>query len=176
MKADVNYLSISDCSGTHLENVKLPKEGDSASQYDDTLKFSKATDCSFRNGYIIGGRENAVDMNRECRFITVQDSTLRSGDHCAIVVKGGCENILLSRLLITPSGGAYDIELGGWSDQSRARTRWVTLEGVMRTDGKPVRVVCGNADKPFVFGGDVKVLFWWSLGLKLFVWAKGLFR
>jgi hypothetical protein len=46
----------------------------------------------------------------------------------------------------------------------------------MRTDGKPVRVVVGNAEKPSVVGGNVKILFWRSLGLKLFVWGKGLFQ
>ena len=176
MKTDVNYLSIADTNGVHMENVKLPKEGESASNYDDVLKFSNAQDCSFADGYVEGGRENAVDINRNCRNILIRDTTLKGGDHCSVVIKGGSRAIDLLRVLIVPGGGHYDIELGGWSDQSKEKTGLVLLEHVMRTDGKPVRVAVGNAKRPMVYGGNVKVLFWWSLGLKLYVWAKGIFR
>ena len=173
---DNNYMSLADTSDVFLTMLLLPRKGDNPTDYDDTLKFSKAESCGIDSSYIIGGTENAIDMNRECRWITVRDTTLVGGDHCAVVIKGGCEFVTLQGVLIRPGGGAYEIELGGWSDQSRKKTRQVHLLHVMRTDGKPVRVVVGNAEKPSVVGWNVKILFWRSLGLKLFVWAKGLFQ
>jgi hypothetical protein len=172
---DNNHLSIADTSGVVLEHLSLPKDGHSPSEFDDVLKFSKARNCFVLGCHVRGGRENAIDMNRECKNIVVQDSVLLGGDHCALVIKGGCEDILIDSVLISPGGSEYDIELGGWSDQSRQKTRRVVLRHVLRTDGKPVRVVVGNAEKPIVEGGDVRIMPFRSIGLKLYVFVKGLF-
>lgn len=172
---DNNHLSIADTAGVVLEKVSLPKDGHSPSEYDDVLKFSNARNCFVLGCHVRGGRENAIDMNRNCTNIVVEDTVLVGGDQCAVVIKGGCHNITLNRVLISPSGGPYDIELGGWSDQSRHKTGRVVLRDVLRTDGKPVRVVVGNAEKPTIEGGDVQILPFWSIGLKLYVFAKGLF-
>ena len=173
---DNNHLSIADTSGVMLEHLSLPKDGHSPSEYDDVLKLSAATNCSVLGCHVRGGRENAIDMNRGCKNILVQDAVLVGGDHCSLVIKGGCEDITIESVLISPGGGSYDIELGGWSDQSRKKTRRVVLRHVMRTDGQSVRVVVGNAEKPIVEGGNVRIMGLWSLGLKLYVFFKGLVR
>jgi hypothetical protein len=44
-----------------------------------------------------------------------------------------------------------------------------------RSDGLPVRVRVGWADRPVVIGGNVKILFWQSLMLKVYVFILNLF-
>jgi hypothetical protein len=177
---DRNWHSVADAQGVQLHDLRLDptEEGHAVDEFDDTLKFSNAQHCVALRLWIRGGSENAVDMNRNCADIRLQDSTLISGAQCAIVVKGGARDIELSHVCIVPRNQdtPCDIELGGWSDQSDARTARVTLHEVSRIDGRPVRVAVGHADRPTIIGGRVRVLFWRSLGLKAFVYTRFLAR
>ncbi len=72
---------------------------------------------------------------------------------------------------ITRGGGNWervDIDIGNWSTTTPAKTGVVTIDHVTRTDGKPVRVRVGWADKPVIIGPKVHILFWQSLGLKIY--------
>lgn len=173
---DRNFLSVADVDGRTLEDLRIDpeSEGQRRDEFDDILKFSHARNVVARRLWVAGGTENAIDMNRECRAIRVEDSTLISGRQCAIVIKGGSEAIAFTRVKIAPAepDTAYDIEIGGWSDQSMERTRNVTLQEVTRWDGKAVRVVVGHADRPVIIGGRCRVLFWRSLALKTFWLAR----
>jgi len=170
---DVNYLSYADVDGVTIGDQMIVAD---QTKFDDSLKLSHATNFKGYNLTIYGGSENAIDLNRECKMVLFEHLVLVGGGQCAIVVKGGSEDIEFTNVCITKPKGNYDIELGGWSDQSRKKTKRVWLDNVVRPDGKPVRVVVGNADKPTIIGGNVKILFWRSLALKAFVWAKGLVK
>ena len=169
---DRNFFSVADVDGKVMDSLRFDPadEGGDPATYDDILKFSHARNVIASRLWIAGGSENGVDMNRECRNIRIEDSTVVSGHQCAIVIKGGCREITLDHIRI--SGGRmetpYDIELGGWSDQTMKRTTGVRLLDVVRFDGRHVRVVVGHADRPAITGGRVKVLFWRSVALKLF--------
>jgi hypothetical protein len=151
-------------------------KADDPYQYDDTLKFSHVLGGVVEDVAIYGGKENAIDLNRECMACEFYGILIYGGRHCGIVVKGGSMGIRFKNVRFMRIESAYEIELGGWSDQSDKPTRNVSLENVTRADGKHVRVVVGNADKPTIIGGNVRVLFWRSLALKAFVFLKGLFR
>jgi hypothetical protein len=173
---DRNFHSVADVDGRTLEDLRFDPEdeGSRAEDFDDILKFSHARNITALRLYVAGGGENAIDMNRECAGIRIRDSLLRSGDQCAVVIKGGSNDIMLSRVRLDADDDhtAYDIELGGWSDQSMKRTRRVCLHEVSRLDGRPVRVVVGWADRPAVLGGRCRILFWRSVGLKAFWLAR----
>lgn len=171
---DRNFLSYADVDGRTIEAVRIDAsdEGDDPLAFDDTLKLSHAVNFIGRQLWVRGGRENAVDMNRGCRNVRLEGCTLVAGRHCAVVIKGGSSDISLARVAIVEPVGAYDIELGGWSDQSFDLTRRVTLADVSRRDGQPVRVVVGRAELPAIVGGNCQVLFWRSLLLQAFWWLK----
>jgi hypothetical protein len=175
---DVNYLSFADVEGVILENVYVNPELDGlrAADFDDILKLSHVKYFKGHTLSIVGGSENAIDMNRECFDIQIRDSKVFGGGQCAIVIKGGCQYIHLKNLVIADPVGSYDIELGGWSDQSAKITRKVTLENVTRSDGKPVRLVLGHAEHPEIIGGNVKVLNLQSIVLQVFILIKSLFK
>lgn len=173
-KPDHNYRSISDVDGYVLNAERIdPRQEDmSPRSFDDVLKFSHARNIFARGLWVAGGRENAIDMNRACQNIQIEDSSLECGNQCAIAIKGGSMDITLRRVLLIAARGVYDIEIGGWSDQSYAPTTGIRLVDVQRSDGQPVRVVVGRGDWPTVVGGNVKILRFKSYLLKAFWWAK----
>ncbi len=175
-RPDRNFLSIADVDGYELHDCRVDPSTENIDprSFDDILKFSHARNVTASRLYVAGGRENAVDMNRECQHVRLQDSLLLGGGQCAVVIKGGCQDITLARVALAAPAPACDIELGGWSDQSFARTERVTLEEVSRRDGLPVRVVVGYAAPPLVQRCRVRVLFWRSLALKAY-WAAKFF-
>jgi hypothetical protein len=177
-RPDRNYKSYADVFGVTIQDARFdPAEaGLDPQAFDDTLKFSNASEVHAENIFVRGGRENAVDMNRGCHDIAIQTSTLVGGNQCAIVIKGGSHDIALGDVMIREAVGRYDIELGGWSDQSFEKTRRILLHDVRRDDGKPVRVAVGHAEKPDIEGGNVKILFFESLALKAFWWGKFVLR
>ena len=175
--ADRNYCDrYADTDGATLSGVTLDATADGMAphDFDDTLKLSHTVRFTGENLTIIGGSENAVDMNRECHDVLLEDCSLAGGGHCGLVIKGGCTHIFLNNLVFVDSEAPYEVELGGWSDQSKKRTTGVRMDNCRRDDGQPVRVVVGNSDFPKVVGGNVKVLYGRSLALKIFIFLKGL--
>lgn len=171
---DINYRSISDVTGYELHDERIDPEQDGRprKEFADVLKFSCARDVQAKRLYVVGGHENAVDMNRHCARIEMEDCVLEGGDQAAIVIKGGSKDITLRRVSLVAVKGWCDVLLGDWSDQSYDVTTGVRLIDVSRRDGKPVRVVCGRAEVPTIVGGNVRVLRWASLCVKTYWWAK----
>lgn len=172
-KPDVNYRSIADVQDVLIENERISPIF--ADDFDDVLKLSNARNITVRNCVVLGGREDAVDMNRHCQNVLIEDCLVGAGKQYAFTIKGGCSRITLRNVIITPRGGSIDIDLGNWSDQSKEPTRLVHLHNVTRVDGKPVRVRVGNADKPTISGGNVEVLGAESFWLRVYLVWKSIF-
>lgn len=175
---DINYHdSLADTDGMRLSDRTIdPRtEGKPLSMFSDTLKLSNTHNFVGTRLDIVGSNENAVDMNRTCKNVVLSNCQLRGGGQCAVVIKGGSSQITLQDIEIYEVRGSYDIELGGWSDQSQEITREVALVNVRRLDGEPVRVVIGNAEKPLVVGGNVKILTLQSWLLKVYIVLKRVF-
>lgn len=174
--SDVNYKSYADCTGLQLQDLVVDPstEGLDASLYDDLFKLSHVTGAQV-TGLTVRGQgkqlENAIDMNRVCTDIVIENARLEAGLENAITIKGGCKNVTLRNITIERAGGHCDIELGNWSDQSPDPVTGVHLINVARADGQPVRVRVGHADRPTIEGGNVKILFWASLALKAYWWT-----
>ena len=172
MSTDVNDQSWSDVTGLRVSGVDLEPSNPAA--WSDVMKLSHATDCQFTGGVVDGGSENAIDMNRMCSDIVVQDFKLIGGQQAAVVVKGGCKNITLSSIVITPDSKAWtDILLDDWSAQSRASSE-LHLENVTRTDGMPVRVVFGRFHRPQIARCQIETLWFTSIALHFYNLGKDL--
>jgi hypothetical protein len=163
--SDTNFRSIADQDGVVLHNEVIDPRlsGVDPSTISDVLKFSHATNCSALHCTVDAGglqKENAIDMNRLCNNILIQDCVLVEGKQNAITIKGGCTNIhILDTVIemVPSSAGHCDIELGNYSEQSDLPVTGVTLEHVTRSDGGTVRVRVINADYPVVSGGNYYV-------------------
>lgn len=161
---DRNYRSFADASGLHVTDLDL--RPDHPDDYADVLKLSAITDSIFERVTVRArdASENACDINRLCRGVVIDDFRFEGGRQCSIVVKGGSDVMLRDGVIVPHPDAAYDIELGGWSDQSMARSRLV-LQYVRRADGLPLRVVCGWWSRPqIVSNWNVEILWRRSVG------------
>ena len=134
--------------------LDLPARGVDASKYNDILKFSHAVNVHIAHVAVrTGGSqiEQAIDMNNLCQNIGIDRAELDEGHENVLTIKGGCTDIHVGVLLITPGSGNCDIELGGISAQSNNPTTGVSFNA-NRTDGKPVRLRIINATTPSYTG------------------------
>lgn len=167
---DVNFTSYSDISGLDVYGIQIiPSDPE---EWDDSLKISHCISCHFSTGVVVGGSENALDMNRSCSVVTVDNLELRGGDQASIVVKGGCRGILLSDLVLSPSSKAWtDILWDDWSKTGR-QASFGTLKNVRRSDGKPIRVVFGRFRRPKIEDTPHRILWLSCIGLHLYNLCK----
>ena len=155
--ADKNYESFADVEDVEITGVTFPAAGVDVNEYSDILKLSHAKNIKVKDCYIYGGREDCVDMNRECENITIENTNVHSGGKYCFTIKGGATNVTLRNVTIDGHGSEVDIDLGNWSDQSNKLTTGVVLENVTSKSGKPVTCRVLWADKPTVIGGNVVV-------------------
>jgi len=156
--------------------IDLPALGIDASQFSDVLKFSRAVHMHFGKVLVRTGgtqQENAVDFNFECSGIVIDELELEEGSENALTIKGGSGPVAIRKLTIQRSAAAHcDIELGGYSDQSWEKTECISIGEVIMTDGSPCRIRWEHAAKPTVVIGAVEWMFWESLAIRGYVWAK----
>lgn len=153
--ADNNYYSIAD--QTNVEVVAFANPSNPL-LYDDILKLSKATVIHIHESVIQGGKEDAIDMNRNCEDVIVEDVEVHPNGSYGMTIKGGTKRVTLRNVMFTGRAKSYEIDLGNWSDQDKThKTTEVTLDNVFHVDGNPVRVRVLYADAPTVLGGNVKV-------------------
>jgi hypothetical protein len=153
---DNNYRSFSDQKDIKIvaEHIEPPQDG----HWDDTLKFSHCEGVNVSFSHIYGGSEDAIDMNRECRDVTIYRCNIFTRGAYGVTIKGGTNIVWLQNCIFhgEPKSG-YDIDLGNWSDQSDGMTIDVGLEEVTHVTGRPVRVRVLWANRPIIVGGNVKV-------------------
>lgn len=156
--ADKNYISYADVDGETIENTVFPAAGTNQSEFSDILKLSHAKNTVVRGCHIYGGKEDCVDMNRNCENILIENCTVYPFGSYGFTIKGGAKNITLRNVIFDGHGGEADIDLGNWSDQSMEQTKNVVLENVRTLDGSPVKVRVLWAEKPTIVDSNVKLL------------------
>ena len=172
MKPDNNYFIVSDLFIKEYSDlvVSPPNPAD----YYDIFKVSGSSSITVRDCTINpdgGNREDGVDIMRYSKYIEFNWCKVGAGKKYGFTIKGGSNNVTLRDCTITRGGGNWervDIDIGNWSTTTPAKTGVVTIDHVTRTDGKPVRVRVGWADQPVIIGPKVHILFWQSLGLKIY--------
>lgn len=187
-RRDRNYFSIHDgitnCDG--VVGTALPRPMVFAplepEKYDAILKLSattgddlKAAGIELNNIWALQGRESAVDINGCSASGTnfVVDGVFGHATRgippgrAVIIIKGG--SAVEVRGIVRSRGRLADVIIGDWSDESYEKSA-AKLE-LFHEDGAPVRVAYGRAFKP-TMSPNCKVLFWLSIGLKLYWWSK----
>lgn len=170
--ADVNYISFADQTDISIAQLTYPESGVNSLEYSDTLKLSNAKNVRIYRCTIEGGKEDCIDMNRNCENVRVESCTVIPHGKFGFTIKGGSKNIVLNNVVFDGHGSEVDIDLGNWSDQSAELTRSILLENVTSTSGLPVRVRVLWSESPKVIGGNVRV----TKIPRLFVWIYRLLR
>lgn len=183
--ADNNFLSFDqlthnnqifiDVNANPLSQMKRPED------YDDLLKVSGRWGTRIENFDATSGsgnhREDGIDINNESRLVTFCNGHVQAGKKgVAITNKGGNSGTLFDDVVIVaPYGRFVDIEDGNHSDQSWKKTTGTFYRNVRRADGKPVRYAWGRADRATFQDTNVKVVWWYTLALHVYVYVKQIF-
>jgi hypothetical protein len=134
-------------------------------------RWIKFIDCTINPDG--GNREDGIDIMRNS-FVSLQNCQIGAGKKYAVTVKGGSAAVIGDCVILRHGGfEGVDIDIGNFSHTvPNLKTGVVVLSGVTALDGKPVTVRVGWSEKPIVVGGNVKILFWQSLALKVYVFVK----
>lgn len=171
--SETNYRSFYPNDGNVGDQIFDPiKDGWAPGSWSDTAHFSDCKFQNFRDFQIVGGNEDSVDLNNKCVGNSFEQFALTSGGKYNITLKGGSHNNLFSGLLIKKHGSQVDIEIGNWSDQSDASNAFNSFWGVQSEDGKPVTYAYRYGSKPTFHYSNVKHLWWRSIGITIYWWAK----
>ena len=179
LEPDKNFKSFCDESDRTIADQLFSP--DDPTEWDDIVKVSHCEGLTFRHCIINpegGNREDGVDIMRKSHLIEFYNCRVGTGKRYAFTIKGGSDMISLANVTVTGRQGTegVDIDIGNFSHTlPNVKTGRVYLDNVGRSNGQPVTVRVGWAPWPVVTGGNVKVLFWASMGLKLYVLFKRLF-
>jgi hypothetical protein len=122
----------------------LPDGTQTLQRVSDSLKFSNCKDWVAENLTIIGGKEDAIDINRGANG-TIRNCVLDSRGLFLITVKGGFQNLLIKDCQVVSSGSETGIDIGNYSQQGKwAKTGLVTIDGLRANGTIEVRVLWGK--------------------------------
>lgn len=181
---DRNFISFDGeqigVSGQRLDPIKA---GWAPRSWQDTCKFWHRKNLKFTDFVIVdGGSEDGVDMSSRNNGNTFDKFTVAAGDRYVLTLKGSsCDNVL-SRWIITRPGKWVDVQIGNWSDDdplaiNEGISKWACSTGNKftqwsRTDKGPVRYAYRWGCRPVWTDTKVKHLWWMSIGLTLYWYAK----
>lgn len=172
-KRDKNYLSIAANVPDATYSLPLSLTPYNPESYDSIFKLSKGTKLlSYTAATIFQGQENSVDCNGKVCNISIEGKfgeVGQTGDQ-VITAKGGCEDLIF-RGEIRSRGKFCDAFLGSWSDENYEVTHKIDVSNLYRANEK-ISIVVGRAKIPRYDKKYAKILFWKSLGAKIYWWAK----
>jgi len=164
--ADNNFRSYADVD--HLSIVDEIIKSDNPLCFSDTLKLSNVASAEIFGCYIVGGKEDCIDIMRKSSLVNIVHCTLASSGKFCITIKGGSGRIKISNLVIENHGTETDIDIGNYYNSFEPG--WLPVEDVVinnvtSSDGKPVKVRLLNCNKVTIIGGNCKVtkvpsIFW----------------
>lgn len=168
---DTNYLSHQELDGQCVWVGTLRSAN--PRMYDDTMKVWKCNHCTFHTGHILGGREDCIDIGRESSFNVFRGLLLYSNGQYCCTIKGGSHYNIFENVEVVVHGNDVDFEFGNWHSYNFEPSRGNALVNVRATDGRPV-TYCYRlfGCRPQIINSHVKHLWWRSLGLTLYWWAK----
>lgn len=178
---DVNITSFSDQNDITLVDVVF---GGEQSPHDDRLKFSNCKRVIGRNVKVVtrSSRENALDINRGCEDFDMS-LDLEGGKQCALVVKGGSQDITLKFLrLVRDPDACYvkvlgikfhiDVSWDDFSDQSKKpSTGWIIDARPEHERDTPIWYAFGRGTRPKT-SGNVKCNWVLSALMHFYNWNK----
>lgn len=181
-KRDNNYFSLSNniTNLTGQAGVDWPNplnfNPENPQQYDAILKIcDNSCNVNLQNVDISQGREAACDINNHTHDIVINGIFGQTGQvgQQVLTVKGGSYNIEYEGIMKS-RGQRWDGRLGDWSDQSCNATYNVDMSKLRHEDNNKIRWVVGRAKWPTKqqLGQYNKILFWYSIGEKIYWWLK----
>ena len=170
MKNDSHFYKLDD--GQVLVGQSFPFNPCS-----ETIKGSNIS-AQVESCVVNGGTEDCVDFVRGGPY-TIRGCTLRAGakTRTFITAKGGIDGLLVKDVILSGrTKWKSDIRLGDhtiYNKRKLLKMRDVVIDNVCRDDGKPVRVLVLDCEKPLCVNGKYKVVRVPKVLVWLFMLIKG---
>lgn len=166
---DKNYHSYENLDGVTVANgVLVPDQP----TYNDTMKVFKCTSSTFKDFYVVGSKEDVLDLGREsCANLLIGFSVKPMGKY-VVTCKGGSHYNSFTNWLLEAHGKWVDFEFGNWHSLNFDTSRDNVLTNVRALDGKPVTYCYRWGCRPLFIDTPAKHLWWRSIGLTVYWWAK----
>lgn len=141
--------------------------------WQDSAKFHKRQHWGFARITVVdGGTEDAVDVNNGCNDNAFDFFVASAGDTRVLTLKGGSSRNVFRYWLVKRHAPVVDIEVGDWSSYNVSRSRDNIFERWVSSQGKPFTYAYRLGCKPKFVDMRVKHLWWRSIGLTVYWWAK----
>lgn len=167
---DTNYKSYENERARVFSRVSLIPSN--PQDFDDTMKVYKCTDCTFMLFEVVGGKEDCIDVGRESCGNTFIGHKLTSSGQYVFTIKGGSHYNSFHDIAIVKGGKDVDVEIGNWSTFNFDFATNNAFFRISRQDGKPVTYCYRLGCRPTFIESNVKHLWWRSIGLTAYWWAK----
>lgn len=174
-KVDVNYKSYSQLEpGTRIagENLDPIAIGFKPLSWDDTCKIHQCQNVTFDGFYVVGGREDCVDGANRNRGNVLSNFTCVPRGKYVLTWKGDSDGNDFDDWFVVGSGKVCDIEIGNWSHVDQGNPRGNVFRRWSKVGGEPITYCYRFGCKPKFEGMNVRHLWWRSVGITLYFYAK----
>jgi hypothetical protein len=168
--ADKNYKSYELLGGIAVRDVVLRPEN--PADWNDTMKVWKCWGTYFERFEVLGSTEDCVDVGQASSFCTFDKFVVEPTGKYGFTIKGGSDHNNFFNITFRGHGRDVDIEIGNWHSFNFDRSKHNFFNRVKAVDGRPVTYCYRLGCKPTFFASDVKHLWWRSIGLTVYWWAK----
>lgn len=166
---DKNYHSYEQLNGALIANGVLVPDLDT---YSDTMKIWKCTGCVFKDFFVVGSKEDCLDVGQQTVATLFDRFRVQARGRYLVTLKGGSHYNTFSDWVVERHGSAVDFEIGNWHSLNFSTSVGTSLVNLRAEDGKPVTYCYRWGCKPNIIGGHTKHLWWRSIGLTVYWWAK----
>lgn len=140
--------------------------------WQDTMKTFQCHGCDFTDADIRAGTEDALDVGTRCYGNKFRNFMVVGGKY-VITLKSDSDGNIFENWTILKHGKSCDIQLGNWSSTSTESNENNVFRGWKTTDGSPITYSYRfGGGKPIFYDMKVKHLWWLSVGITAYWWAK----
>lgn len=172
--ADKNFKSYEAFRQVTFMNVYLHPEDPAA--WNDTMKVWRCHDCKFIKFEVRGCREDCIDVGQDSSGNWFDRCKLSSRGQYIATIKGGSHRNIFFDCLIVEHGRDVDFEFGNWHSYNFENSTGNIIDSCGTMDGSPITYCYRFGCKPVVRNTHVKHLWWRSVGLTVYWWAKYLWH
>lgn len=167
---DKNYHSYELLKEQTIANgVLVP---DDPKLYNDTMKVWKCVGTRFVDFYVVGSREDVLDVGRESIANLFQNFRVKPTGQYVLTCKGGSHVNMFTDWVLEGHGTDVDFEFGNWHSLNFEVSYDNVLQNITTTDGSPITYCYRWGCKPTIVNTKARHLWWRSIGLTVYWWGK----
>jgi len=171
---DKNFNSSESFRDTRFTGVELRPADPSA--WNDTMKVWKCWLCTFDRFDVLGAREDCVDVSQQTNDCVFDEFVVEPTGQYVVTCKGGSNDNVFRKWILCGHGRDVDFEFGNWHSYNFEDNVDNVISSCQTTDGSPITYCYRLGSRPVIRNTHVKHLWWRSIGLTVYWWAKYLWH